>query len=115
MTTNYKIETKNSLFQVTLEKGVYSDYRKAVLVFSATSHEHVWRIICELHKNRVDKETTQLGELTTKQYLDIVITDTLESKEFGSYPAPYTGNYLSDPYETIEITIKKLNVIYTNF
>jgi len=49
MTKQYKVETKNSLFQVTFAIGTYSDRDEYTLCIHAIDEAHCWQIVCKLH------------------------------------------------------------------
>ena len=45
MKKNYKVETKGSLWEVSLEHGCYSDWDIEYYIFSGNSEEEVWEFI----------------------------------------------------------------------
>ena len=46
MDKDYKVETKPTMFEVTLSHGCYSSYIEKHLFFAANDEEEVWHFLC---------------------------------------------------------------------
>lgn len=116
MNKNYKIETKNTIFQVTLEEGCYSDYRMDVINISAISEEHCWGILCKLHATKIESKDLRtmsgLSELLPNLSY-VSYNKTLESDTFGYFKNDINNtDYEKYDNERVRVSIGKLAVLY---
>ena len=113
---DYKIEMKPTYWDVTLEKGCYSDREEEHLYFCANSQEEVWhflkRFLNDIWNNEdwncigavilTDDEGKTIDKYATEGFI--------KKSEENNDEIDYTSDY-GDAWG---VTIKRLNVIYFN-
>jgi len=107
---DYKIEMKPTYWEVILSSGCYSDYSELHLFFSGNDENEIWNFLCR-YVDDINKDEDE------SDFLSWSVNNPLAMK-FGDkkyLSDKYTGDKdinWSDPYDIVDVSIERLNVIY---
>lgn len=109
---DYKVETKNSLWEVTLRKGCYSDRTEDHYFFSGNSEEEVWHFVKLWAK--MDPEWKQPENPIWEEPVGLVYNGEKFLVRLGTEEKEEDVNWDVSYGAAFEVYIKRLEVIYVN-
>jgi hypothetical protein len=119
MAKDYKIESKNTIYNIRLHEGSYSDYSQYNEFIQANSEDEAWELFCRYYKSIGDTISIYSKKETKCLFVEVDDYEEVDGRRRykGSVrtreyvPAKHGDPHFDSDWDSYRVEILKLNVI----